>query len=238
MILLAFDTATVACSAAVWRDGAVVADECAAADRGQAEALMPMVERVLAAAGAGYGDLDRLAVTVGPGAFTGLRIGLAAARGMALAAGLPVSGVTTLEAIAAGVDGAARAGADLLVVIDAKRADVYAQLFRGDAETGALAPRLPPRAVLPEALPGLLAPELAAERPLLLAGDGAERVSAALAGAGLRAETAAAPGWPEAARVAEIAAARADGSDELPLAPLYLRPPQAALPAHGGRLRP
>lgn len=238
MRLLAFDTATVACSAAVWRDGTVAAGECAVMKRGQAEALMPMVQRVLAAAGVGYGDLDRLAVTVGPGAFTGLRIGLAAARGMALAAGLPVSGVTTLEAIAEGVDRAARAGADLLVVIDAKRADVYAQLFRGEAGSGALAPRLPPQAVLPEALPGLLAPERAAGRPLLLAGDGAPRVRAALAGSGPPAEIAAAPGWPDAARVAEVAAARADGPDDLPLEPLYLRPPQAALPAHGGRLRP
>ena len=103
MRLLALDTATAACSVALWRDGAVLARRFEAMLRGQSEALMPMVGAVLAEAGCGFKDLDAIAVTVGPGAFTGLRIGLAAARGMALAAELPLIGVTTLEAVVHGV---------------------------------------------------------------------------------------------------------------------------------------
>jgi tRNA threonylcarbamoyladenosine biosynthesis protein TsaB len=76
MNLLAFDTATSGCSAAVFRGGARAAHRAAAMTRGQSEALMPMIDETLAEAGLVYGDLDALAVTVGPGAFTGLRIGL------------------------------------------------------------------------------------------------------------------------------------------------------------------
>lgn len=81
--VLAFDTACDACSAAVWRDGAVLAREFVAMARGQSEALLPMIERVMAAAKLEFADLAAIGVTVGPGAFTGLRIGLAAARAIA-----------------------------------------------------------------------------------------------------------------------------------------------------------
>ena len=90
--VLGIDTSAAACSAALWRDGAVIAREHAAMARGHAESLMPMVERVMR--GAAYESLDAVAVTAGPGAFTGLRIGLAAARGIALAAGIPAIGVS------------------------------------------------------------------------------------------------------------------------------------------------
>ncbi|MHA1569433.1 MAG: tRNA (adenosine(37)-N6)-threonylcarbamoyltransferase complex dimerization subunit type 1 TsaB, partial [Alphaproteobacteria bacterium] len=84
--LLALDTATGACSVAIWHEGGVLRRRVAEMAHGHAEALMPMVREVMHAAGASFTDLDAFAVTVGPGAFTGLRIGLAAARGMALAA--------------------------------------------------------------------------------------------------------------------------------------------------------
>ena len=95
MKILAFDSATSACSAAIWRDGEIPARRFVAMERGQSEALIPMVVEVLKEAGLTYAEIDFIAVTVGPGSFTGVRIGLAAARGMALAGGLPVVGVTT-----------------------------------------------------------------------------------------------------------------------------------------------
>lgn len=229
MNLLAFDSATSACSAAVWRDGVVLARESATMARGQSEALVPMIARVMAAAGMDFAALDRLAVTVGPGAFTGLRIGLAVARGLALAQALPVSGVTTLEAIASAVPPASRKRA-VLAVVDAKRDDVYAQLFDSD-----LKPLGQPRALLPEALPGVLA---LAPGPVVAAGDGVGRVREILAAGDPDIGFAESPAFPDAAVVATIAAGRADNADELPAEPLYLRPPQAVRPAHGGRLRP
>ena len=142
--VLALDCATIACSAAVWRDGEVVARRLRPGRRGHAEVLMPMVQDVMAEADLAYDALDAIAATVGPGTFTGLRIGLAAARGLALAAGLPLVGVTTLEAIAHGVPESARAGRAVLVVLDARRGQVYAQAFGPD-----LAPRGQPAAVAP-----------------------------------------------------------------------------------------
>ena len=171
MRILALDTATSACSVALWCDGAVRARRFAPMERGQAEALVPMLGAVLADAGCAFAELDLLAVTVGPGTFTGLRIGLAAARGLALAAALPCLGVTTLEAVADGVGPEERAGAALLVVLDAKRRDVYAQLFSAGLE-----PLGEARAVLPSGLA-----ETLPAGPLVVAGDAAHSAAEALA---------------------------------------------------------
>src|SRR5512147_2979822 len=102
MRLLAIDTALAACSAAVFDfDKGIIASETLPMVRGHAEALVPLIGRVVETAGIDYSALDRIAVTVGPGSFTGLRVGVAAARGIALATGKPVVGITTLEALAA-----------------------------------------------------------------------------------------------------------------------------------------
>jgi tRNA threonylcarbamoyladenosine biosynthesis protein TsaB len=114
MLTLAFDTATGVATCALVRDGEVLGERTARAVDVLAEA-----DRLLGAAGLRPRDLDMLAVGVGPGSFTGLRIGLAAARGLALALDLPVAGVSTLDALAAGVPGAAP-------VIDARRREVFA----------------------------------------------------------------------------------------------------------------
>ena len=105
MLILAIDTALDACAAGVLDTGVgkLIAQKSHPMKRGHAEALMPLIARVIRQAGIGFAALDRIAVTTGPGSFTGLRVGLSAARGIALAAGKPVVGVTTLTAYAAPV---------------------------------------------------------------------------------------------------------------------------------------
>jgi tRNA threonylcarbamoyladenosine biosynthesis protein TsaB len=133
MLVLAIDTALAACSAAVLdtAEAALLASEQLAMARGQAEALMPLIERVMVAADVGFSALDRIAVTTGPGSFTGLRVGISAARGLALAAGKPAVGLTTLSAYAAPV--VAESGPHaVLSAIDARHDQAYFQLVGGD----------------------------------------------------------------------------------------------------------
>ncbi len=100
MLILAIDTALDACSVALVRDGVVLAHTSERMARGQAERLAPMVGEVAAVAGARFADIDRIAVTTGPGSFTGVRVGLSFARAMALALDKPCVGMSTLEALA------------------------------------------------------------------------------------------------------------------------------------------
>ncbi len=229
--ILAMECAAGACSAAVARDGQVLARRYRAMARGHAEALMPMVEEVLGHAGASYAALDLLAVTVGPGGFTGVRIGLAAARGIALAGALPLLGVNTLEILAHGVPESERGGRAVVAVLDSRRADLYAQSFAGDLE-----PLDHPGAVMPGDLEAMLP-----EGPIVFVGDGSARAIAAIDDG--RAILSTAPAAPDASALAILAGARyatfkARG-EECPAAePLYLRPPDATIPAGGGRLRP
>lgn len=134
--ILALDTAMGACSAAVVAEDTVLAHCHRRLVRGHAEALMPMIERVRQAAGMTYESLDAFAVTIGPGTFTGLRIGLAAARAMALATGRPLIGIGTLEALAEGARSAETidAGASLVAAIDARRGEAYIQAFTAELE--------------------------------------------------------------------------------------------------------
>jgi tRNA threonylcarbamoyl adenosine modification protein YeaZ len=130
MRVLAIDTALTACSVAVLdtQAGAVTARETHGMARGHAEALMPMIARVVDMAGIEFGDLDRIAVTVGPGSFTGLRVGISAARGIALAAEKPAIGLSTLAAFAA-PHIAADDSVPVISVIDARHDHVYLQVF-------------------------------------------------------------------------------------------------------------
>lgn len=220
MKVLAIETATAACSVALWRDGAVAARRFEAMGRGHAEALVPMIAAVLAEASLSADGVDRLAVTVGPGAFTGLRVGLAAARGLALATGRPLVGLTTFEVIAHGLPACGR---PLLVAVDSRRLEPFLQLF--DA---GLVPVGEPRLLTPEACAAWLP-----AGPLLVAGDGAAALRPVLAG---RPDTVFADGsgLPDAAVAARLAASLAPGAG-LPPRPLYLRAPDA-VPA-GGRVR-
>jgi tRNA threonylcarbamoyladenosine biosynthesis protein TsaB len=130
MRVLAIDTALGASSAAVLdtERAAVTTHESLAMRRGHAEVLMPLVKRVMEHAGLAFADLDRIAVTTGPGSFTGLRVGIAAARGLGLAAAKPVVGLTTLAAYAAPFI-AADDSLPVVVAIDARHNHVYLQVF-------------------------------------------------------------------------------------------------------------
>jgi len=231
MKILALDTATSGCSVALWRDGETSVWRFREMPRGQSEALLPMVREVMTEAGVGAGDLDLIAVTRGPGAFTGLRIGLSTARAMALTAGLPCLGVDTTDVVARGVD-ASRISGDLLVALDTKRVDFYAQKFSARHQ-----PLGPPRAVPPGGLAEFVG-DGPGRRPLLVVGDAADRAVQVLSEAGIPSTPADAPGLPDARHLAEIAAERwQPGQVPTPPAPLYLRPPDAKIPLNGGRLR-
>lgn len=221
MSVLGFDSAGNSCSAAVLRQGKVLAHRFAPMARGQAEALMPMIAAVLDEAGIPVEELDLIAVTLGPGAFTGLRIGLAAARGLSLASGVPALGVTSFAAVAAAVASEERAGRSLVVALESKRDELYLQAFdpTGAArDEGALVAPADFAAWVP---PG----------PLILAGDGAPRLAAALAPR--RPALARGPGLADAADVARLAAAKWRPGFAPPLRPLYLRAPDTSAPRRG-----
>lgn len=123
--ILAFDTSAAHCAAALLLpDRVILRDE--PMEKGQAERLVPLLEELLAEGGIGWADLKALAVGTGPGNFTGVRIAVAAARGLALGLKIPAIGVTRLEALAHGLP------RPLVVIEDAKRGQVYVQLFTGD----------------------------------------------------------------------------------------------------------
>jgi tRNA threonylcarbamoyladenosine biosynthesis protein TsaB len=208
--ILAFDSSGAACSAALWTRGRIAARRLEPMSRGQAERLMPMILAVMDDAGCAFADLTDIAVTVGPGSFTGIRVALAAARGLALAGKLPVAGITTFDAVLESLPEAEAAGRAFAIVIDSKRGDLFVQFYDRDRR--------------PIGGPAILAPAsvlgLAPGTPLILAGDGAGLVRPLLpAGADVR-FAAAAP--VDAASLAALAARR--GAREwLPPAPLYLR---------------
>lgn len=206
MLILALDSAGSACSVALWRDGVVLARRFTVMARGQSEVLVPMVGEVMAEAACDFAALDLLAVSVGPGAFTGIRIGLATARALALVVGKKVAGIATTHAVAAAVPVDQHQGRDILVVVDSRRAELWVQRFDAQAR-----PLGPIQALLPE--------QVAAQDggPAVLAGDGAALVAPLLADAVMSGIT-----HVDAALVAELAAR--DWPDHvLPAEPLYLR---------------
>jgi len=216
MLALAIDTSTSACSAALLNGDRLISHRLQVMARGQSEALMPMVRAVLADAGVGVDALGLLAVTVGPGAFTGIRIGLAAARGLALATGLPLAGITSTWAVAAAVPPVERHGRTLAVALDSRRDRPWVQLF---------GPGLDP---LGEIFAGTADEIVAAcPGPLCLAGDGAAPLAAALPGAVL----ASSPGWPDAQWVGRLGLAAWATGRALDPVPLYLRPPDVTVAA-------
>ena len=128
--VLVIDSAMSGCGAALFsRKGQVSASEVLAMTRGQAEALMPLVDRVLAKVQARYDDMDAIVATTGPGAFTGLRIGMSAAKSLGLALNIPVYGITTLQALALAYVVKEQPSTPFATIIETKRSDFYYQAF-------------------------------------------------------------------------------------------------------------
>ena len=192
---------------------------------GQAEALLPMVERAMREARLEAAALELIAVTIGPGSFTGIRVGLAAARGIALALNLPLIGVTGFEAAAAALGDADPADGFLLVALESRRVDLFIQLFAADG--GALGVAA---AVLPEALAEIVTAATATTGagPLTVTGDAAPRAVAALAGRGCASIVGAAAPAAIGAQRAALRRWRRGERGGRPR-PLYLRPPDVTL---------
>lgn len=230
MKILGLDSATTGCSAAVWSDGEILARRFEEMERGQAERLNPMIGEVMEECGLDFHGLDGIAVTVGPGAFTGLRIGLAVARALALAAPMPIIGITTFAALARAVPDAERSGRLLVIAVNGKRRDVYVEMTDSRGRIVTEATTFDPAAG-PAALPG---------DPLLIAGDGGPQLRAAFEGCGEVGEDAdarirfsEAMGPPDAAHVASAGGAVLAGGGRHPVVPprpLYVRAPDARLP--------
>lgn len=237
MNVLGLDCATTGCSVALMRDGKIVAASNRVMDRGQAEVLNAMIGDVMAKANTDFKALDRIGVTVGPGSFTGVRIGLAVARALGLGLGIPVAGVTTFAAFARAVPKEERMDRNMVIAVNGKRRDVFVQTFDeacnpiSEPDTiGAVA------SVANGALPS---------GPMLIAGDGSEILRSLLMAskdmAGeienrIRFSSRITP--PDAAHVVAMAAemnASEIAGKGASVRPLYIRPPDAALPTKSRR---
>jgi tRNA threonylcarbamoyl adenosine modification protein YeaZ/ribosomal-protein-alanine acetyltransferase len=212
MKLMALDTAMAACSVAVY-DGElnlVLSKSLMSMERGHAEAVAPMVRDVMAEAGLGFTALDRIMVTVGPGTFTGVRVGLAMARGLGLALDIPVAGIDTLSAIAANET---REDLPLLVAADARKDEVYTVLF----DVTAKHPRAPAVTSIGACL------RMLPQGPVVVLGSGADAVIAASGRSDLRRSRAG--DLPIAANFVRLGIG-APTPEAMPV-PLYLRSPDA-----------
>ncbi len=197
---------------------------------GHAEALMPMIERVMAQVEGGFSSLERVAVSIGPGSFTGLRIGIAAARAIGLAAEIPVVGVSTLSAYAAPLINAEESGV-IAIGIDARHGAVFFQAFTATGRT----------IVLPRVISVKEAGRAIGSGPVKLAGSGAAALAVEAMSLGLKASIADMRPAPDVTWVARLGLS-ADPATATPK-PLYLRPPTAtpqeskAVPRQGGPIR-
>jgi tRNA threonylcarbamoyladenosine biosynthesis protein TsaB len=209
LIILGLDTCLAACSVAVLDGERVLAARREVMARGHQERLAPMAQAVMAEAELPFAAIERIGVTVGPGSFTGLRVGVAFAKGLAAALDVPAVGIGTLEALAAQAEGLAFAA------IDARRDQLYLQAF----EDGQ--PLMAPDALHRDTAAARLA-EICCGRPVTLIGSGAALLQPTLPGARVLAAEGA-----DARDVARLAAARSP----TPLKPLYLRAPDAKAPA-------
>jgi tRNA threonylcarbamoyladenosine biosynthesis protein TsaB len=215
MAILAIDTSGDGCGTAlVSSDGALLAQQVAPMRRGHAEALMPQIETLLAQAGRRMGDLKAIGVVRGPGSFTGLRVGLAAAQGLALGLGIPAIGVDGFAAVRAGLP--ALDGQTLVLALESRREDPFVQI---ELASGAVL--LPAQPLLPAALQAHLP-----DGPIVLAGTAVELLHAHLDGRVVRV----CAGGVDILAVARLAAQLWQTGTPWPAAtPLYLRAPDVTL---------
>jgi tRNA threonylcarbamoyl adenosine modification protein YeaZ len=227
MRLLAIDTSLNACSVCLFDAGQPdqTRRETISMERGHAEALMPMVERITAGQAPGaraLAEIDRIAVTIGPGSYTGLRVGISAARAMGLALGKPVVGVTTLSALAAPMVGR-EAGRLITAAIDARHGCVYVTVLNSDGKP-VVTPRL---ASLRDAARAIGA------GPASLVGSGAKLVAQEAWAMGLDVVVIDGSDAPDILWVARLGLLAQP--QEQPPRPLYLKAPEAS-PQDGARI--
>ena len=223
MKILALETSAKAVSAAVSEDGKILCSGYQDIGLTHSRTLMPIVEHILKNTGLTVADMDAIAVAAGPGSFTGIRIGVAAAKGLAFAADKPAVGVSTLAAMARNV---AFCDGLLICAMDARRQQVYNALF--EAKDGRLTRLTPDRAIALEEL----AEELRSDqRPKTVVGDGAKLCLAHLTAAGIPCRLAPAhlvmQNAMSVALEAEAMAAEGNLVSAQALEPVYLRPAQA-----------
>jgi tRNA threonylcarbamoyladenosine biosynthesis protein TsaB len=215
MRVLAIDTALAACAAAVLdTDHGIVASESLPMVRGHAEALIPLIARVMKQSDMTFRDLSRIAVTTGPGSFTGVRVGLAAARGFGVATGVPVVGVSTLSVYAA-PHLAGNSNSPVVAAIDARHEHVFLQVFGPGGHT-LVSPRL---ARLSEAI------RAASDAPVCLVGSAARAVADGLAKDAAPPRAIDPRDAPDIMWVAQIGAVTPQAQS--PANPQYLRAPDA-----------
>ena len=230
MLILGMDTAITSCSVAIWNDKSLVSHRSEKMVRGQAESLVPMIVEVLNETELKMNNFNLIAVTTGPGAFTGIRIGLATARAMSVAVNIPCIGLTTTEVIAHGVDESERKDGALVVAIESKRADIYVQAFQCS-----LKPMCDPRAINPSMLGEWLEN---APTPITIVGDAKERATEELVKRGFKNINVGLDDVPKASTLVKMAFQRWNPRVSLAApSPLYLRQPDAKLPKLEGRLR-
>lgn len=213
MIVLALDTALDRTAVALSDGRRLAVSQAEAMERGHAERLMPMVAAVMAEAGLPLSAIDRIAATVGPGSFTGIRIAVAAARGLALALGRPAVGVGTLEALAASV--AFKPDGPVLAAVDARRGEIYAALYSRDGAE-ILAPFAATAADVLAAV---------ADRAAVIVGSGAPILAHEARILGQRVPSLEPLAGPDPLVVAALAA-RLPADAPAPV-PFYIRPPDA-----------
>ncbi len=232
MRVLAIETATPHASVAVSGPEGILAEHYASVPGGHLEWLMSAISSILADAGLSARDIDGLVVSVGPGSFMGLRVGLVTASTWATTLGRPVIGISTLKVIAAGARGPADSAPGLvLAAIDARRGEVAAALFRCGAPATAASPeRLTPDALVTPSEIRARLPALT--EPVIVAGDALERYQADLIDALAPQAVVAARErwWPRASvggRLGRVRLIRGDRDDPLRLVPRYAREPEA-----------
>ena len=211
--ILGIETGSRGLSVAIRKDSIDLAREAAETDHGQATMLMPMIERVRQAAGLAYSDLDRIAVALGPGSFTGLRVGLAAALGLSLAAGVPAIGISSFHAVANGLE--RPAGTRLIVVLDSRREEPFVAELTSAAEFLHV-PCVMTVAELDVFVKSAVPAVLCGDAPAL------ERYRAS-DGIRLHIRSADAPG-------VAFLAADSEHRYDLPPRPVYIRPPDVTMP--------
>ena len=231
MLVLAFDTATPVGSVALVDEEKILVSRYFDIGLEHSQRLFVEIDEALATADRTFAAVDAVVVTRGPGSFTGLRIGLAAARSLALATGIPCIGLTTTETLAQSLtDGTA--DETVVAVLDSKRTDIYTQSF--SANDVALDE---PTALAADQLPSHLADVSKKIGSCALVGDAQQTVGPMLTDAGWTARETQVIS-PDAEVLASLAEARWNPGENLaPPAPLYLRPADAIIPKNGGRLR-